>query len=190
MLHHVAPVTGRVADRQEDRLVLVSGARRRPRRPTDTSRPDWPRAAADTGCAHARDGSWMPCCHTIPPHGIRRRDSRPGTHVRSAARGGRNRSARARRKLLRLPRSQRRRQVDDHQVPDRACCARRPATCASWEPIRWRIRSASSAAIGVVPEDLALFERLTAGGDAVVHRPGARHARQRPSRDGRRICCR
>ena len=61
VLHHVAPVTGRVANRQEDRLVLALAPCRTPRRPTDTSRPDCWRAAEGTGCARARDGSSEPC---------------------------------------------------------------------------------------------------------------------------------
>ena len=40
VLHHVAPVAGRVADRQKDRLVLGARLARTPRRPTDTSRRD------------------------------------------------------------------------------------------------------------------------------------------------------
>ncbi len=47
--HHVAPVAGRIADRQQDRLALDPGAPERLGRPTDTSRPGCARAGADTG---------------------------------------------------------------------------------------------------------------------------------------------
>ena len=45
-LHHVAPVAGRVADRDEDRLGLARARGRAPPRPTGTSRPGSPRAGA------------------------------------------------------------------------------------------------------------------------------------------------
>ena len=48
-LHHVAPVAGRVADRQEDRLVLGPGPARTPPAPTGTSRPGCGRAGAGRG---------------------------------------------------------------------------------------------------------------------------------------------
>ena len=47
-LHHVAPVAGRVADRDEQRPVLVARPGRAPPRPTDTSRPGCPCAGAGT----------------------------------------------------------------------------------------------------------------------------------------------
>ena len=47
LLHHVTPVAGRVADREEDGLPLARGPSRTPLRPTDTSRP---------GCARAGGG--------------------------------------------------------------------------------------------------------------------------------------
>ena len=49
VLHHVTPVTRRVADRQEDRLVVRAPLRRRRRRPTGASRRDCPCAAGGTG---------------------------------------------------------------------------------------------------------------------------------------------
>ena len=60
--HHVAPVAGRVADRDEQRPVLVARARRAPLLPTDTSRPDCP-------CAGSRYGELWPA---------RRFGTRPG----------------------------------------------------------------------------------------------------------------
>ena len=54
--HHVAPVARRIADRQQDRLVLRRAHARATPRPTDTSRPDCPRAAAGTGSSPRRDG--------------------------------------------------------------------------------------------------------------------------------------
>ena len=52
--HHVAPVARRVADRQEDRLVLRPGPARTPPRPTGTSRPGCRRAGAGTGWSRRR----------------------------------------------------------------------------------------------------------------------------------------
>ena len=56
-LHDVAPVAGRVADRQEDRLVLGLWPWPAPLAPTDTSRPGWSRAGASTGWSR-RPGGW------------------------------------------------------------------------------------------------------------------------------------
>ena len=56
-LHDVAPVAGRVADREEDRLVTALGLARAPRRPTGTSRPGCVRAAAGTATPPSRGGS-------------------------------------------------------------------------------------------------------------------------------------
>ena len=50
-LHHVAPVAGAVADREEDQLLLPLRAARRPRDPTRTSRPDCARAGAGRDCS-------------------------------------------------------------------------------------------------------------------------------------------
>ena len=58
VLHHVAPVAGRVADREKDRFVFGCAPSRTPRRPTETSRPGSARAAADRDCARARGGSF------------------------------------------------------------------------------------------------------------------------------------
>ena len=56
-LHDVAPVAGRVADREEDRLVLAGARGRRPPRPTGTSRPGCPCGGAGRGSTHAPDDS-------------------------------------------------------------------------------------------------------------------------------------
>ena len=56
-LHDVAPVAGRVAHRQEDRLVLAARPLDRLRRPTGTSRPGCPCAAGDRGCSPGPAGS-------------------------------------------------------------------------------------------------------------------------------------
>ena len=55
VLHHVAPVAGRIADRQEDRLVLAACFVERRRPPRDTSPRDCPCAAGGKGCARWRD---------------------------------------------------------------------------------------------------------------------------------------
>ena len=47
-------------------------------------------------------------------------------------------------------------------MPDRPAEADRPARCGFSASIRWPIRSSVKRRIGVVPEDLALFDRLTA----------------------------
>ena len=57
VLHHVAPVAGGVADREQDRHVLARARARAPPRPTGTSRPDCPRAGAGTGTSRPRGGS-------------------------------------------------------------------------------------------------------------------------------------
>ncbi len=49
VLHHVAPVARRVADGEQDRLVLARALARAPRRPTGTSRRGCPRAGGGTG---------------------------------------------------------------------------------------------------------------------------------------------
>ena len=56
-LHDVAPVAGRVADRQEDRPVLRLRRRRARRDPTGTSRPGCGRAGGGTGWS-LRPGGW------------------------------------------------------------------------------------------------------------------------------------
>ena len=55
--HHVTPVTGRVADRQEDRPVEQLRRARAPRGPTDTSRPGCARAGGGTD-SFPRRGGW------------------------------------------------------------------------------------------------------------------------------------
>ena len=75
-LHHVAPVTRRVADRQEDRLVLSFRAAPGPRGPRHTSRPGCTGAAAGTGWS-ARPG-W-------PSGGARQGPSRTHEVCRAAA---------------------------------------------------------------------------------------------------------
>ena len=59
--HHVAPVAGRVADREQDRLVRCASPRRAPPAPTATSRPDCADAAADTARSRRR-GDWCGWC--------------------------------------------------------------------------------------------------------------------------------
>ena len=54
--HHVAPVTGRVADRQQDRPVGCASPPPAPPVPTATSRPDCACAAADRARSRGRDG--------------------------------------------------------------------------------------------------------------------------------------
>ena len=56
MRHHVAPVTGRIADREQDRLVGRASLRPALPVPTPTNRPDCPGAAGDRGWSRARDG--------------------------------------------------------------------------------------------------------------------------------------
>ncbi len=58
-LHHVAPVAGRVADREQDRAVLDRVPARAPPRPTGTSRPGCRGAGAGRGWSPRR-GGW-PC---------------------------------------------------------------------------------------------------------------------------------
>ena len=55
--HHVAPVAGAVADREQDRPVLRPAPARAPRRPTGTSRPGCRRAGGGTGSSRRRGGS-------------------------------------------------------------------------------------------------------------------------------------
>ena len=55
-LHHVAPVAGRVADAEQDRLLLRARASPAPPRPTATSPPDCARAGAGTDWSRWRDG--------------------------------------------------------------------------------------------------------------------------------------
>ena len=55
--HHVAPVAGRVADRQQDRLVAARARARAPPVPTGASRPGCPRAGAGRGWSRRRAGS-------------------------------------------------------------------------------------------------------------------------------------
>ena len=62
-LHHVAPVAGRVADRQEDRAVAVVARAPAPPAPMGTSRPGCGRAGAGTGWSRRRGGS--PACGVI-----------------------------------------------------------------------------------------------------------------------------
>ena len=57
VLHDVAPVTRRVADRQKDRLVLLRARAQTPRRPTDTSRPGCLCAEGDRDLLRRRDDS-------------------------------------------------------------------------------------------------------------------------------------
>ena len=80
------------------------------------------------------------------------------------------------RQLLRLPRAERRRQVDDDQVPDRAAAPVRRRHAHPRHRSAGRSGRASSGAIGVVPEDLALFDRLTAAETLDFVGAGARHA--------------
>ena len=54
--HDVAPVAGRVADREQDRLARCAWPRPAPPGPTATSRPDCACAAADTGWSRGRGG--------------------------------------------------------------------------------------------------------------------------------------
>ena len=63
-LHHVAPVAGRVADREQDRPVLARGRGRAPPRPTGTSRPGCRGAGAGRGWSPA-PGGW-PCASHYP----------------------------------------------------------------------------------------------------------------------------
>ncbi len=87
--HHVAPVAGRVADRDEQRTVLAHAPARAPPRPTGTSRPGCPCAGAGTASSRPRGDSarrpGYPCGragNTLPAHGIRanvdQRPRRPG----------------------------------------------------------------------------------------------------------------
>ena len=55
--HHVAPVAGRVADRQRGSGRRARRPRRTPRRPTGTSRPGCRRAGGGTGWSRRRGGS-------------------------------------------------------------------------------------------------------------------------------------
>ena len=58
VLHHVAPVARGVADREQDRPVLVPRAGRAPPRPTGTSRPGSRRAGGGRGWSPRRGGSF------------------------------------------------------------------------------------------------------------------------------------
>ena len=69
--HHMAPVAGRVSDREQDRLVRAASPRRAPPVPTRASRPDCAGAAADTAMSPRRGDwcgrwltrpSWPLCC--------------------------------------------------------------------------------------------------------------------------------
>ena len=55
--HHVAPVAGAVADRDEERAVAAPAPRRTPRPPTGTTRPGCRRAGAGTGSSRRAAGS-------------------------------------------------------------------------------------------------------------------------------------
>ena len=57
--HHVTPVTGAVAHRQQDRPLLAPSPARAPRRPRDTSRPGCRRAGGGTGSFRRRGDSWL-----------------------------------------------------------------------------------------------------------------------------------
>ena len=77
--HHVAPVAGGVADREQDRLVLGAGARRTPPRPRGTSRPGCRRAGGGTGWSRRRGGSRVAVSQAVvecPSMGEARRRSR------------------------------------------------------------------------------------------------------------------
>ena len=94
VLHHVAPVAGGVADREQDRPVLVARAARAPPRPTGTSRPGCPRAGGGTGWSRRRGGS---CCAFLRRVGGRTRSTPRATATRSRARG---QAARSRHRTL------------------------------------------------------------------------------------------
>ena len=66
VLHDVAPVAGRVADREQDRPVLARAPARAPPRPTGTSRPGCPRAEGGTGSSRSRGGSCPQSSHCRP----------------------------------------------------------------------------------------------------------------------------
>ena len=90
----------------------------------------------------------------------RHRNARPAQDVRRFRGRRRHRSAGAARQLLRIPRPERRRQVHHHQVPDRPAAADRRHVPDSRhgsaaDPVKVKRQ------VGVVPEDLALFDRLT-----------------------------
>ncbi len=81
-LHHVAPVARRVADAEEDRLVLAHARARAPPVPRDTSRRGCARAGGDTGwsrrSADLRGGRGAAGRRRTPPESIGRVRVPPG----------------------------------------------------------------------------------------------------------------